>query len=170
MGSRKCSDLLVWQTSRYLVLLIHADPNQSKMEWYSLTDSGNKMHNCSECHKSFDRSRKLKSHMVTHSRERAFLVSNTRSHLPMLLIWKRTCSPTVEWRFTIAQNVRSLLVKQGRWGGTWSPTLGRKYTNVQNAEIHLVKLDIWNSIYSSTVGKSYTSAHNAIMLLQEQAI
>ena len=39
---------------------------------HMLTHSGVKAHTCSECKKSFGRAEHLKTHMITHSRERAY--------------------------------------------------------------------------------------------------
>ena len=47
-------------------------------------------------------------------------MSNATSHLVWLALWKRTCSPKVEWRTTLAQNVVSHLVNQDSWGANWS--------------------------------------------------
>ena len=86
----------------------------------------------------------LNIHTLTNSKERPYVCvlcniwssctsENAHAH----------CSPTVEWKLTLAQNVRRHLVKQDHWGCTWSPTLGRKYTNVQNVEVRLVELETW---------------------------
>ena len=97
---------------------------------------------------------------------RNFLQSQNQTLLDM-------CSPTVEWRPTLARYVRSLLVKQENWRRTcwhWELRTLRKYTNVQNVEIHLIDLETWNSTCSSTVGRSHTCAHNAVMHLHTLAL
>ena len=66
-------------------------------------------------------------------------MTNATSHLVWLALWKRTCSPKVEWRTTLAQNVVSHLVNQDTWGAVWSLTLGRKYTNFQNDSFGLAE-------------------------------
>ena len=47
-------------------------PKQTEMTSHSFTSSGDKIHICSECQKSFGQSGGLKRHMVTHTKERAY--------------------------------------------------------------------------------------------------
>ena len=86
--------------------------SQSKLAVHVLTHSGEKMHICLECDKSFGQAGNLKIHMVTHSKERTYtcvhcnksfsLVQYLRTHM----LTHSGVSPT------LAQNVRNHLVKQ----------------------------------------------------------
>ena len=92
-------------------------PKQTEMTSSSLTSSGDKIHICSECQKSFGQSGGLKRHMVTHTKERAYNCIQCQRSFGQAAVLKRhmlthsgskthTCSEC-EKSFNQAANLRT---------------------------------------------------------------
>ena len=54
------------------------------LKQHMLTHSGVKAHTCSECEKSFGRATNLRVHILTHTGEKSTNVQNVEIYLPLL--------------------------------------------------------------------------------------
>ena len=87
-------------------------------------------------------------------------VHNVTNHLIMPNIWKLISWHIPRWGRMNVHNA-NYFVLIINWKDTCWPTVEWSYTNVRNVINHSVKLDIWGLICSFTLERSLTSANNA---------
>ena len=110
---------------------------------HMLTHSGEKLHECTECKKSFSQAGNLSTHMLFHTGGIPTFVHSATSNSHKLENWKSTYSLTVMKSHTVElQSAKSHSAILEPWADICLCTLGRSSTLEPSVKNHWSK---WNS-------------------------